>query len=101
MPATRSPRASAPDGDPRQAQAGAGARAAAEAVCAAASNPDEKASAMMKPARDGSAIGRLSLITIGLVMLLAGCERGNAEIGPNPGGGFYSPSNIDNGRVNP
>jgi hypothetical protein len=56
---------------------------------------------MMKPARDGLAIGRLSLITIGLVMLLAGCERGNAEIGPNPGGGFYSPSNIDNGRVNP
>jgi hypothetical protein len=56
---------------------------------------------MMKPARDGLAIGELSLITIGLVMLLAGCERGNADIGPNPGGGFYSPSNIDNGRVNP
>jgi hypothetical protein len=44
---------------------------------------------------------RLALIIIGLVILLAGCQRGNAELGPNPGGGFYSPSNIDNGRVNP
>jgi len=30
-----------------------------------------------------------------------GSLRGNASAGPNPGGGFYSPSNIDNGRVNP
>jgi hypothetical protein len=55
----------------------------------------------MKPQRGGLAIGKLALITIGLVMLLAGCGRGNAELGPNPGGRFYSPSNIDNGRVNP
>jgi hypothetical protein len=46
-------------------------------------------------------IVKLMAIAICLAMLVAGCERGNAEIGPNPGGGFYSPSNIDNGRVNP
>ena len=47
---------------------------------------------------------RVALIIIGLAVLLAGCggsPRGNASAGPNPGGGFYSPSNIDNGRVNP
>jgi len=47
---------------------------------------------------------RLALIVIGLAVLLAGCGgslRGNASAGPNPGGGFYSLSNIDNGRVNP
>ena len=49
----------------------------------------------------GLAMDRLALIIIGLVILLAGCERGNGELGPNPGGGFYSPSNIDNGRINP
>lgn len=27
--------------------------------------------------------------------------RPDASVGPNPGGGFYSGSNIDNGRVNP
>ena len=39
---------------------------------------------------------RLAAIVIGLTMLLAGCGgslRGNASAGPNPGGGFYSPSN--------
>jgi len=56
----------------------------------------------MKPLRGGLTIGKLALITIGLVMLLAGCAPGNgAALGPNPGGGFYSPSNFNNGRVNP
>jgi hypothetical protein len=47
---------------------------------------------------------RLTLIIIGLAILLAGCGgplHADASAGPNPGGGFYSPSNIDNGRVNP
>ena len=47
---------------------------------------------------------RRAVIAIFLAMLLAGCGgslRGNASAGPNPGGGFYSPSNIDNGHVNP
>jgi hypothetical protein len=59
---------------------------------------------MMKPERDGLAMDRLAALMICLAMLLAGCGgslRGNASAGPNPGGGFYSPSNIDNGRVNP
>ena len=45
-----------------------------------------------------------AVIVICLAMLLAGCGgslRGNASAGPSPGGGFYSASNIDNGRVNP
>jgi len=48
--------------------------------------------------------GQLAVTVICLAMLLAGCGgslRGDASTGPNPGGGFYSPSNIDNGRVNP
>lgn len=52
----------------------------------------------------GLAMDRLAVIVICLTILLAGCGgtlRGNASAGPNPGGGFYSPSNIDNGRVNP
>jgi hypothetical protein len=47
---------------------------------------------------------RVAVIMICLAMLLAGCGgslRRDASAGPNPGGGFYSPSNIDNGRVNP
>jgi hypothetical protein len=59
---------------------------------------------MMKPKRDGLAADRLAVIVICLAILLAGCGgsvRGDASAGPNPGGGFYSPSNIDNGRVNP
>jgi hypothetical protein len=55
----------------------------------------------MKPERGELAMNKFALIIIGLVILLPGCERGNAELGPNPGGGFYSPSNIDNGRINP
>ena len=50
------------------------------------------------------AMDRVAVIVTCLAMLLAGCGgslRGNASAGPNPGGGFYSPSNIDNGRVNP
>ena len=59
---------------------------------------------MMKPERRGLAMDTLAVIVICLAVLLAGCGRslrGNASAGPNPGGGFYSPSNIDNGRVNP
>jgi len=47
---------------------------------------------------------RLALILACLAVLLTGCGgrlHGDASTGPNPGGGFYSPSNIDNGRVNP
>jgi hypothetical protein len=45
----------------------------------------------------------LELVILCLAMLLAAADLsvGDASAGPNPGGGFYSPSNIDNGRVNP
>ena len=59
---------------------------------------------MMNPRAMRVPMDRVALIIIGLGVLLAGCGgslRGNASAGPNPGGGFYSPSNIDNGRVNP
>jgi hypothetical protein len=58
----------------------------------------------MKPNRNGLVMDKLAVIAICLAMLVAGCGgslRGDASVGPNPGGGFYSPSNIDNGRVNP
>jgi hypothetical protein len=58
----------------------------------------------MKPEWRGLATDSVAVIVICLAMLLAGCGgslRGDASAGPNPGGGFYSPSNIDNGRVNP
>jgi hypothetical protein len=51
------------------------------------------------------AISRLGfgLSVLGLMILLAGCGSGvgNAEAGPNPGGGFYGGPNINVGRVNP
>jgi hypothetical protein len=36
-------------------------------------------------------------------MLLAGCASvvGNADAGPNPGGGFYDGPNMNVGHVNP
>jgi hypothetical protein len=38
-----------------------------------------------------------------LAMLLAGCAAagGNADAGPNPGGGFYDGPNINVGHINP
>ena len=45
---------------------------------------------------------RLAVLCLG--MLLVGCGgsfRGNANAGPNPGGGFYGAPNIDVGRINP
>jgi hypothetical protein len=59
---------------------------------------------MMKPERRRLATDSVAVIFICLAVLLAGCGgslRGDASGGPNPGGGFYSSSNIDNGRVNP
>jgi hypothetical protein len=43
------------------------------------------------------------LAVIFLAMLLAGCGSvvGNANAGPNPGGGFYDGPNLDVGRINP
>ena len=49
-------------------------------------------------------MSKLSLATLCLAMLLAGCGgsiRGDASAGPNPGGGFYGAPNIDIGRINP
>ena len=45
------------------------------------------------------------LAVICLAMLLAGCAGaravGNADAGPNPGGGFYDGPNINVGHINP
>jgi hypothetical protein len=68
------------------------------------SKPQPALSAVMKPSRRQLATDRFAAMLICLAVLLAGCGgsvRGDASAGPNPGGGFYSPSNIDNGRVNP
>ena len=49
-------------------------------------------------------MARLGPTTILLAILLAGCggsSRGDANAGPNPGGGFYGAPNIDIGRINP
>jgi hypothetical protein len=42
------------------------------------------------------------LAVICLAMLLAGCARtvGNADAGPDPGGGFYDGPNINVGHIN-
>jgi hypothetical protein len=42
-------------------------------------------------------------VVLCLAMLLAGCVSavGDADAGPNPGGGFYSGSNINVGQINP
>ena len=46
---------------------------------------------------------RLGLAVICLGMLLAGCASvvGNADAGPDPGGGFYDGPNINVGHINP
>jgi hypothetical protein len=46
---------------------------------------------------------RLLFVLAGLAMLLTGCTvgLGKGDIGPNPGGGFYSGRNLNVGRVNP
>jgi hypothetical protein len=38
-----------------------------------------------------------------LLVLFTGCSStiGNAELGPNPGGGFYTGPNINVGQINP
>jgi hypothetical protein len=45
----------------------------------------------------------LGLAVICLGMLLAGCASvaGNADAGPDPGGGFYDGPNINVGHINP
>jgi uncharacterized protein YceK len=42
------------------------------------------------------------VLVIVCLILLSGCASavGNAEAGPNPGGGFYS-NNVNVGRINP
>ncbi len=46
---------------------------------------------------------RLAPLAVVLAALLAGCGSagGNANLGPNPGGGFYCPNNVYEGCVNP
>jgi len=46
---------------------------------------------------------RLGLVVVGLATLLAGCASavGDADVGPDPGGGFYYGSNINVGHINP
>jgi hypothetical protein len=49
-------------------------------------------------------MAKLAVATILLAILLGGCGesfRGDANAGPNPGGGFYGAPNIDIGRINP
>jgi uncharacterized protein YceK len=43
------------------------------------------------------------LAVVCLTVLLGGCGSvtGNADAGPNPGGGFYDGSNINVGQINP
>ena len=47
----------------------------------------------------------LTLVPLGFVLafLLANCgsARGNANLGPDPGGGFYCPHNAFEGCINP
>ena len=46
---------------------------------------------------------KVALTAICLAMLLGGCVsgRGNADAGPDPGGGFYDGVNFDVGEINP
>jgi hypothetical protein len=46
---------------------------------------------------------RLGSAVVGLAMLLAGCASavGDADAGPNPGGGFYGGHNLNVGEINP
>ena len=44
---------------------------------------------------------RLGMAVVGLAMLLAGCASavGDADVGPNPGGGFYTGPNVNVGQI--
>jgi hypothetical protein len=47
---------------------------------------------------------KLALAVLCSAMLLAGCGgalHGDANAGPNPGGGYYVAPNIGIGRINP
>jgi len=46
---------------------------------------------------------RLGLAVTCLAMLLAGCASavGDANAGPDPGGGFYDGPNLNVGQINP
>ena len=49
-------------------------------------------------------MNKIGMAMLYLAMLFAGCGgsiRGDASVGPNPGGGFYGAPNIDIGRINP
>jgi PBP1b-binding outer membrane lipoprotein LpoB len=49
-------------------------------------------------------MNKIGLAVLWLAMLLVGCGgslRGDANAGPNPGGGFYGAPNINVGRINP
>ena len=49
-------------------------------------------------------MSKFALVLVGLAMLLAGCGgplTGDADAGPNPGGGFYGAPNLNVGRINP
>ena len=53
---------------------------------------------------EGGPMKKIAVAMICLAVLLAGCGgglRGDANAGPNPGGGFYGAPNIDIGRINP
>jgi uncharacterized protein YceK len=45
----------------------------------------------------------LGVVAIGFAALLSGCASvvGDADAGPNPGGGFYGAPNVNVGQVNP
>jgi hypothetical protein len=46
---------------------------------------------------------KLGLVIVGMTALLAGCGSvvGDANAGPDPGGGFYTGPNINVGQINP
>jgi hypothetical protein len=46
---------------------------------------------------------RLGVVIVWITMPLAGCASivGDADTGPNPGGGFYTGPNINVGHINP
>jgi hypothetical protein len=49
-------------------------------------------------------MNKVALVMIWLAVLLGGCSgslRGDANAGPNPGGGFYDGPNLNVGRINP
>jgi hypothetical protein len=49
-------------------------------------------------------MNKIGLAVLWLATLLVGCGgslRGDANAGPNPGGGFYGAPNLNVGRINP